>query len=210
MPDLLRILPFILGAAVSPVLLVTCLYLLSLPTEPIKKALQYLIGATATISLITFVIFYSTNINPNRSSGNDLIAHIIIGLLLLYLAFDIYKKGPAKANKQPAKKQSGWRFLITGVVLMLVNFSTIAMIFEVAIELRANGIIGTAKDIYLLVTILSSLLPILLPLLLLIVAGKHSKDILKSLSSFMNKYSHIVTAVFFAVLGAFCLLKPFI
>ena len=92
----------------------------------------------------------------------------------------------------------------------MTNFTTIAMIFEVALEVRANQIIGTAKLLYLAATVLSSVLPILLPLLILFLAGKKSGLILKDLSGFMQKYSHVVTAVFFAVLGIYSIIKPLV
>lgn len=210
MADLLKILPFILGAAVSPVLLVTTIYLLSLPKKPIKKSLLYLLGSTLTIALITFLIFFTTNYNPRPAPNNDLLPHVIIGALLLFLAYSIYRKGPSKADKKQIKETSGIKFIILGAFLMLVNFTTIAMIFEVAIELRANQIVGAEKVAYMAATVVASIVPILVPLLVLLLAGKHSKLILADLSKFMSKYSHLVTAIFFAVLGAFCILKPFI
>ena len=210
MPDLVKILPFILGAAVSPVLLVTTLYLLSLIDDPVKKALMFLLGGTITIGLITFLIFFTTNINPKPAPNKDLLPHLIIGALLLFLAYGIYHRGPAKAHKEKAKKQGLLRYASLGFLLMVTNFTTIAMIFEVALEVRANQIIGTAKLLYLVVTVLSSVLPILLPLLILLLAGKKSGLILKDLSGFMQKYSHVVTAVFFAVLGIYSIAKPFV
>ena len=210
MPDFIKIFPYLVGAAFSPVLLVTVLYILSRPTNPIKKSLSYLVGATITISAITMIIFYSTKIKPEPSPNHDLIPHIIIGLLLLFLAFDIYKKGPAK-NEHKANKKSGlFRYFGIGVLLMVTNFTTIAMIFEVALGMRQYGIVAADKNLYLAATVLFSLLPILLPLLVLAFAGNNSAKILDWLSSFMHKYAHIVTSVFFAVLGIFSLLKPFI
>ena len=210
MPDLVKILPFILGAAVSPVLLVTTLYLLSLIDDPVKKALMFLLGGSITIGLITFLIFFTTNINPKPAPNKDLLPHLIIGVLLLFLAYGIYRRGPAKAHKEKAKKQGMLRYASLGFLLMVTNFTTIAMIFEVALEVRANQIIGTAKLLYLAATVLSSVLPILLPLLILFLAGKKSGLILKDLSGFMQKYSHVVTAVFFAVLGIYSIIKPLV
>lgn len=208
MGELAKILPFIAGAAVSPVLLVTTLYVLSLPDKPIRKALVFLLGGTATIALITYLIFFTTNINPNPAPNKDLLPHMIIGILLLVLAYSIYRKGPAKAEKSKLRKQTNLRYFLAGVFLMVVNFTTIAMIFEVAIELRANQIVATEKLIYFIATVFSSVIPILLPLLILLLAGKKSALILKDLSSFMHKYSHVVTSIFFALLGSYSIIKP--
>ena len=117
MPDLVKILPFILGAAVSPVLLVTTLYLLSLIDDPVKKALMFLLGGSITIGLITFLIFFTTNINPKPAPNKDLLPHLIIGVLLLFLAYGIYRRGPAKAHKEKAKKQGLLRYASLGFLL---------------------------------------------------------------------------------------------
>jgi uncharacterized membrane protein YidH (DUF202 family) len=210
MSDFLKIFPYILGAAVSPILLVTTLYILSQAIKPVKKTAFFLLSATLTIGIVTLFIFFTTNFNPNPAPNKDLLPHLIIGILLLFLAYGIYRKGPAKPKKQTEQKQTWWGYLALGFVLMITNFTTIAMIFEVAIELRADKIIGFAKIMYLLATILSSILPILLPLIILALAGKRSKFILSSLSGFMHKYAHIVTAVFFTILGVFSILKPII
>lgn len=210
MPDIVKIFPFIFGASISPVLLVTTLYLLSQIDEPVKKALMLLLGSTFTIAVITYVIFFTTNINPKPAPNNDLLPHLIIGALLLFLAYGIYRRGPVKAHKGRAKKQGILRYASLGFLLMVTNFTTIAMIFEVALEVRANQITGTAKMLYLVLTVGFSVLPILLPLLILLLAGKKSALILKDLSGFMQKYSHVVTSIFFAVLGCYSIIKPLI
>ena len=210
MADFLKILPYILGAAVSPILLVTTLYILSQSISPIKKTALFLLSATLTIGIVTLFIFFTTNFNPNPAPNKDLLPHIIIGILLLFLAYGIYKKGPAKPKKQNDQKQTWWGYLALGFVLMITNFTTIAMIFEVALELRADKIVGITKIFYLFATVLSSIFPIILPLIILVLAGKRSKDILSSLSGFMQHYAHIVTAIFFTILGLFSILKPII
>jgi len=210
MADFIKIFPFIFGAAISPVLLVTVLYILSRPTQPIKKALVYLLAGIITISTITAIIFYSTQIRPEPAPRNDLIPHLIIGFLLLFLAIDIYKKGPSKKKPKETKGRGLIGFFGLGVLLMLTNFTTIAMIFEVALDLRQLQILGTQKLFYLLITVFFSILPILLPLFILLIAGKNSEKILEKLSGFMQKYAHIVTSAFFAILGAYVLLKPFL
>lgn len=210
MTDFLKILPFIVGAAVSPILLVTVLYVLSRPTDPVKKALVYLIGGTLTISVIAAMIFYTTAIRPTPTAQKDLLPHVIIGLLLIFLAYDIFKHGPAKAERQDERKKGIWRYFWLGVGLMFTNFTTIAMIFEIALGLRVAGINGGAKLMYLVITIIFSILPIVVPLLILAIFGKKSTQILEKLSAFMRKDAYVVTSIFFAVLGIFSILKPFI
>lgn len=210
MQEIIKTAPFIVGAAISPIVLMLTLYVLARPAKPIQKTLVFLLGSLVSISFITAVIFYATTVNPNPSSHSDLLPHLIIGALLLLLAFNIYHRGPGKAKVEPEKTKGLIAYFTLGVVIMVTNFTTIAMIFEVALELREFAIQGLEKNIYMLATILFSLLPILLPLLVLLLAGKHSATILDKLSLFMQRYAYIVTAIFFAALGVFSLLKPFI
>lgn len=210
MADLIKTLPFIFGAAISPVLLVTVLYILSRPYEPVKKAIAFLLGSALIITAVSTMIFYSTTLRPNPTPRNDLLPHLIIGFLLLLLAFDIYHRGPVKSQHKANKNDGLWKYFGVGVVLMVTNFTTIAMVFEVALNLRAFGIQGIDKIYYLLATILFSLIPALLPLIILASLGKRAHEVLEKLSGFMSRYSHIVTSIFFAAIGAFVLTKPFI
>lgn len=210
MNELSKTLPFILGAAVSPVLLLSTIIILVQANKPVAKAISFLVGSTITITTICFVVFYTANFRNVATAGRDELVHIVIGLLLLFLAIDIYRRGPSKPK--PAKKQSSgiWAYFILGIGLMLTNFTTIAMVFAVAVEIRDTSAEDFTKLIYMFATIISSLLPILLPLGLLVVTGKNSQRVLNTLSRFMNHYAHIITAVFFALLGVFSLVKPFI
>ena len=212
MEELYKIIPFIVGAAISPVLLVTTLLILAQSNRPVIKTVAYLFGSAITITAITFVVFYTSTIRAVPSGSKELFPHIVIGILLLLLALDIYKRGPTKpSSRAKAGKNKGLlRYFILGILLMLTNFTTIAMVFAVAVELRSDDISGLSKLIYMLATILSSLVPILLPLLVLAVAGKHSKTILNSLSNFMKNHAYVITSIFFAILGVFSIAKPFL
>lgn len=212
MEELYKILPFIIGAAISPVLLVTTLLILAQTNRPVAKTIAFLLGSSLTITAITLVVFYTSTIRSVPGGTKEVFPHIIIGLLLLLLALDIYRRGPAKPNpKAKARGSQGLlRYLLLGIVLMLTNFTTIAMAFAVAVELRSGDIVGVSKLIYTIATIFSSLLPILLPLTILAIAGKRSAAILARLSYFMKHYAHIITAIFFGLLGVFSFIKPFI
>lgn len=205
-----RIMPFILGAAISPVLLITVLYILSRPQKPVLKSLLYLLGATICISTITALIFLTATNVTIKSSKPSLLPHLIIGALVLFLAFDIFRKGPQRSRHKEAQSDGLVKYFVVGVALMLVNFTTIAMIFEVALEIRALSVPIADRNIYFFATILASLVPILLPLLVLAISGKHSKQILAVLSGFMKKYSYLVTSAFFALIGVYILIKALI
>lgn len=210
MQELLKVTPFIVGAAISPVLLVMTLFILSRPVAPAKKSLLFLLGSAVTITLIGTIIFFTTTVRPDPSPSKDLLPHIIIGLLLLFLAVNIFRQGPAKAETKPQKKDSPIKYLTLGAILMLTNFTTIAMVFALALELRSSSILGAEKIMYLAAVIIFALLPIILPLLVLAIAGKRSADILEKLSSFMQHYAHIVTSIFFGIMAIYVLLKPFL
>jgi len=210
MQELLKSIPYIIGAAISPVVLVMTLFILARPVQPVKKNLFFLLGSAVTITAVASIIFFTTTIRPDPSPNKDLLPHIIIGLLLLFLAFNIYTQGPAKAKSKPDRQDSPIKYLALGAILMLTNFTTIAMVFALALELRSSGILGAEKITYLLAIIIFSLLPIILPLSILFVAGKKSSDILEKLSCFMQRYAHIVTSVFFALMAGYVLLKPFL
>lgn len=210
MEELFKILPYIVGAAISPVLLVTTLLILAQSSKPISKAIAFLIGSAITISAICVFVFYSVNIRSTPPGTKEVFPHTVIGLLLLLLALDIYRRGPAKPKKTKTKHKGLIGYLLLGIVLMLTNITTIAMVVAIAVELHSISVSSINKLTYTITTIVSSLLPILLPLIVLALAGKHSKNMLNTLSSFMKQYAHIVTAIFFALLGLFSLAKVFL
>lgn len=212
MEELVKTLPFIVGAAISPVLLVTTLLVVSSQDRPISKALAYLLGGTITITAISLVVFYTNFLKSLPHGNKNVFPHIIIGLILIILAVNIYKRGPTKPSTQAkSNKQQGLlRYIFLGIILMLTNFTTVAMVFAVALEIHTGDVTGVMKIAYLIATIISSLLSVLIPLFILFVAGKHSDNILKSLSNFMKQYAFVVTSIFFALLGIYSLAKPFI
>lgn len=205
---LLQILPYAFGAAVSPLLLVTTILVLSQPRRPRQQGLAYSVGALATISVIGVLLFFVIHVKAQsgESSITADLAHIVAGLLLLVLAARAWHKGN-KANK-PAKVSPHANYakaFLLGVLLMASNFTTILMFIPAGVELQVadNAIRATG----LIMMILFAMLPIWVPLFLVSALGKRGQVILDDLSKFMARHGHEVTGGFIGLIGLYVLMR---
>lgn len=205
---LLQIMPYALGAAVSPLLLVTSILILSQPKRPKQQCFVFSLGALVMITTIALLLFFVMHVRAQASDPTMTadIVHIVAGIALLALAAHSWHKGSA-ANK-PARVSSHASYakaFVLGLALMLGNFTTIIMFIPAGVELQASG--DAVRSAGLVLMVLFAMLPIWLPLLLVTAMGKRGEKLLGALSSFMAKHGHEVTAGFVGLIGLYVLLR---
>lgn len=205
---LLQIMPYAFGAAVSPLLLVTSILILSQPKRPKQQCFVFSLGALATITTIALLLFFVMHVRAPASDPTmtaDII-HIVAGIALLALAAHSWHRGSA-ANK-PARVSghaSYAKAFVLGLALMLSNFTTIIMFIPAGVELQTAG--DAVRSAGLVLMVMFAMLPIWLPLLLLTAMGKRGEKLLGALSRFMAKHGHEVTAGFVGLIGLYVLLR---
>ncbi len=205
---LVEITPYVIGAAVSPLILITTIFLLSQPNTPKMQTFMYFLGGLFITSIIGTIVFFTLHMRSNsgKPSVGDAEIHVLIGLMLLGLAVKIWRR-KQNANRISTKLHYGRDFLL-GVFLMASDFTAFAMFIPAAVDLR--GASEEVKLIALALLIAASLLPIWLPLGLVIIMGKKSQALLDHLSVFMKKHGHQVSGGLVGAIGCYVLYKGII
>ena len=208
------ILPFVIGAAISPTVLLVTILVLSSKQRPMAKIYCFALGAFITITIIGGVILAlhvpaSANTDPSKT---DQIIHIIIGILLFVLAFRIYIKGKNKLeSNQKITKTNKSQQLIDyfglGITMMLINVTTIIMYIPVSTTLTTDKVGYLVGLWVLLAMVFASMLPILVPIAVILAMGKNSQKALSSMSVFMTHHGYQITSAFFGLLGVYTIVK---
>lgn len=203
---LIQILPYVFGAAISPLLLATAVLLLAQPKKPRAKELVYTLGGITAASIIGTLIFFVVHVRTQSAKPSLAFSliHIVIGTILLILAFRLYRK-ENKKPKKVSKKVHYSRDFILGVVLMCSNFTSLIMFVPASIELQGAELTTRITALALLVT--ASTLAMWLPLILVIALGKSGQKILDKLSVFMRKHGNQVSGSMIGVIAVYVLYR---
>lgn len=199
---LIEIMPYLLGAAISPLLLATTVLLLAQPQKPLQKTVVYLLGALNSAALIGGAIFFllhsRSEAMASRPTLSDALIHILLGVVLLVLAMKMWHKPPkpAKVNRQVHYS----RDFLLGAGLMSLNFTSLIMFVPAGLELQYAS--GDIKVTGFLLLIAASTLAIWLPLLLVVALGKRGQRLLKVANTFMARHGQQVSA---SLIGAIAL-----
>jgi len=203
---LIEILPYVVGAAVSPVVLATCVILLAQPQKPVQKTLAFAMGGTLTAVVVGTVIFLTVHAQSQvaRPTLSASIIHIMVSLVLLGLAIKVWRKPPKKAKKV-SKKVHYARDFGLGILLMASNFTSLIMFVPASLDLQSAPAETRLTGLTLL--IISSTLAMWVPLLLVLITGEHGKKLLKSMSKFMAARGQQVSGGLIGVIALYVLYK---
>lgn len=200
------IVPYILGATISPVLLATTIVLLAQKQKPIAKAMVYLLGGVLTASVIGSFIFFAVHqrTTSGQPSLSDSLIHIIVGLVVLGLSVRMWQKKQTPPKKVNTKVHYSRDFLL-GVALMAVNFSSLIMFVPASLELQAES--TTVRLTGLVVMVAAASLAMWLPISIVLISGKHGRHVLDRLHSFMLKHGQQISAVVFGLIAVYIIYR---
>lgn len=198
---LYSIVPYIIGATISPVLLAMAIVLLAQKTQPVTKAIVYLLGSwTAAFGIGSFIFLtVHQRATTSKPTLSDSLIHIVVGVLVLGLAIRMWHQ-KKKQQKEVATKVRYSKMYFLGIALMAFNFSSLIMFVPASLELQTASALVRLAGLCLMVAAAS--LAIWLPIIVVIVSGQHGRKVLDRLNIFMVKHGQQLSA---SVLGLIAL-----
>lgn len=212
MPELLvHVLPFALGAAISPT--VWAIELLILTGKQHAKARAWsFVGGFAVVLVVVLLVFTTLLRNLTTSGGgpSPLSRGLDVAFALLLIGAGLRQLHPSKTSgeKQQSKLQQRLAtgglatYAVIGMIAMLTDASTIIMLLPGTHEIArsdASADIVLAAEVMLFVIVM---IPILLPVGLLTIAGHRADTFLVSVNTWVTKHQRLINALVCFLIGA--------
>lgn len=216
MSDLVtHVTPLALGAAVSPSILTMSVLILSRDhgrSRMVAFTIANLIVLTA-IGIAGFFAFKGTIPTDRPPSANAAAAAVDTALGLILVIFGIRAmlrpapEAPAKEESKPDSGPQTVRFFLLGVVLMLSNFTTLALFLPADKEIVIATVPAGDKAIVLAGLIVVATVTAWLPLLLTVTVPRLAAPVLAALDRFTTVHRKAITVVVCLAFGAYLLVK---
>jgi hypothetical protein len=197
-PLLTRIVPIALGAAISPVVLIVNILLLSGRTRPIARGTAYAIGCA--IVIVAFGIAGVTIIAGVATAPRTVAAviHLTVATASLAFAARALIRGPQPPPKhedvspEHEHDKPAWQFVFAGLGAMGVNMTTLVLYLSLDAEIvRAQ--LSTVEDaIALGIADVIILLPVWLPLLLTVLAPHLAHRVFGPVNDFLTRHKYAI------------------
>lgn len=200
----LSILPFALGAAVSPTLFTVEFMILSGRVKPKARTWLFVIGAMAT--LLAFALLCLSvlrNLSDNDSAPPNpwsVAIKLVLSVALLYLGFrQLHPRktaGEQHASRVRARLQTARLpfFLGVGVVTMALNASTLVLYIP-AMHIVVHSDAGASAQVTAVaVMYLITVIPFLLPVAAVTVMGHRSDAMLVRLNGWTTSHTRLINA----------------
>jgi hypothetical protein len=208
------VIPFALGASISPAVLTIELLILAGKTKPKSRTWFYLSGAVAV--LVVFALLAMTVLrNLSDSDGGPvnpatIVVKIVCALLLAVLGFRQIHPAKTQGEKHASTVKSHLAsaplpfFAGIGAIAMLTNFSTLLLFLPGMHQITRSSDDYGVKVFAAIVLFVVTLIPLLLPALAVTLLGAKSDAVLGKLSSYVTRFSRQINAgicfVFAAIL----------
>ncbi len=190
---LASVLPLAIGAAISPTILAAQLLLLSNKSDPLKKSAAALVGSGLVLILYTAIPLAlgagsSSSSSPSTVDG---IVKLVFAVLLLGLGVRAALgsgSGSKEQKRKPAEGPGLVRSFEFGAVMMLINFTTLALYFPAIHEVAASPESSSDKFVAILIVFLITMIPAYVPLLATIALGEHARRVLAKFNLFLTSH----------------------
>lgn len=193
-----RMLPLACGAAVSPLLLLGQLALLTAlgsRAQALRRSLAFLLGTLSVVLLWTFAAGWIAQRLPLHQSGADPVAaavQLMLALALVALALQTLRRpAPAAALERPIK--TGLLApLSQGAGLMAVNVTSLVLFLPAAQDVGRSGLSWGDRLGAWLGLDLITLVPIWLPPLLVLLSGEAGARSLERLGDWVARHRRAI------------------
>lgn len=225
MGDLIaKTVPVAIGGAISPILVISVVLLLSGTRKPRARALAFAIGnivALAVIAVAVLLLFHSAGHTGTGSTQAGKLIDLVLGVMLAALGVGkliefIYRKlsgepGAAMADADsdhPAGKKGGvLGSLALGVGLMATNITTVALYLSAMKDVAEAKVDNGVRIAVVAVTIVIIMVPVAVPLLITVVAPGASTRVLAAVRTFITRYRDLIMGIFVTGFGVYLTLK---
>lgn len=203
------VVPLALAAAISPVVLMLGLALLS-GAEPVRQTRAFAAGVAATIGILfglglLVIRLQSDGLEPGWVGSQA--AHLVVGLLLIAAgaALAVMRPNPHRIDDLRDRLLAGHRpsrdFALAGVAVMITNASSFVMMIAIihAVARNAVGVPGDA--IAFLVAAVIVALPAILPFGAAVLGGERRRRQLARLGDLVTRYGRFAMAAIWIGFG---------
>lgn len=225
MGDLIaKAVPVAIGGAVSPILVISVVLLLSGTRKPRARALAFAIGnivALALIAVAVLLLFHSAGHTATGSTQAGKLIDLVLGVMLAALGVGkliefIYRKLSGEAGEptadaesdHPAGKKGGvLGSLALGVGLMATNITTVALYLSAMKDVAEAKVDNGVRIAVVAVTIVTIMVPVAVPLLITVVVPGASTRVLAAVRTFITRYRDLIMGIFVTGFGVYLTLK---
>jgi hypothetical protein len=198
-----QVLPFALGAAVSPTLLTLEFLILAGKVQPKVRAWFFVVGAT--VVLIAFALLCVSVLSKAGDANGGPVnpwTIVIDGVVILLLGAlgirELRHKKPADAEPSKLRRRMATAkapvFFGIGALAMMGNFSTLVLYIPAVHIITRSTDQTSAKVGTGLMLLVITLLPLWLPVLAVSIVGHRSDALLAKVNVFTTKYQRQVNA----------------
>ncbi len=198
---LAQVIPLAFGAAISPLLLIVQVFVLSGGHKPIVRASAVTVGAFASLAVFTLLLvlfFHGTTAATGGKSVSSAWVHFGAAFLLALLGVrNLRNRQVDSKNASRAQKMARARsldFLAIGVVVMILNVTTLVLFAPAVHDIVSSTVSTTDRVIAYTLLVVISLLPLLIPLIATVAMGSNSVAFLAKLNEFVTKHNAVINA----------------
>jgi threonine/homoserine/homoserine lactone efflux protein len=205
---LARVLPLVLGAAVSPTALAAQVMVLSAPEVGRRRASALAVGFLAVLAALTALALTVLHAAARTPSTAGAVVDLVAAALLAVLAgVDVARRHDPPRPPKPVTDAGWWRFVGLGVVLMLTNFSTIVLYVPAMKEVARADADVAVKAVVTVVAFVVTSVPVTGPLLAAAMAPATADRLLGRLNGFLSRHRRMVGATICTVFAVYLLVK---
>lgn len=200
---LAHVLPLAVGAAISPMLLVVQVLVLSGKHKPVSRAVGVTVGAGVvllglSLAFATLLKGFGQDPTGGKPSLTMEIIRVLAALLLLFLGIRniANRHRPPNASRANRFAEAKWReFVAVGMLVMVTNISTLVIFAPALHMIVAAPVSNVDKAITYCLLFLITMAPLLIPLGATVALGAKAKPWLARLNEFVTRHNATISAI---------------
>ena len=205
-----EILPLAVGIAISPIPIIAVILMLLSPRAK-GTSLGFMIGWIAGIVVAIVVFSLLSSVIPQQTGGGSPVAgviKIILGLLLLFMAFRQWRGRPAKGEEAAMPKwmsaidsMTAGKALGLGFLLSAVNPKNLLMAVSAGVIVGGAGLTFGQAVIVIIIFVLLAGCTVIIPVIGYLVASARLAGPLDNLRVWLVDNNAVIMAVVLLVIG---------